>query len=183
MIKVTEDVIIISRSALFDWITGEVNRVKESEGEVSVDDSSSDTSKSEPQSVDLFESKDGIGGTLQDAPDGRKKIDEVMKWLKDNKFSYANFCTYLASLTEVGGWPMAKPIIGNKSDGKPSLFYLAYRYYSFWKSQSDSISKEYKKFLYNQVRDMGYTVEAAAKILEGEVIDPSELPKGTEVSV
>lgn len=191
MIRVTETEIIVDRKKLFDWLTGEAQRMDAAEQERSIEPSGSDKSKSEPENdtstssvdaVDLFEKKGDIGGTLQDAPDGRKKIDEIRAWLKKNKFSYGNFCKYLAQLKEVGGWPVAKPVIGNKADGEPSIFYLAYRYYSFWKSQSDSIAKEYKRFLYNQVRELGYTVEAAAEILEGEVIDPAELPRGTEVS-
>jgi hypothetical protein len=200
MINVTVDdggiTIHIDRQMLFEWVTGEAKRVADiNTSQERVENSGSDKPESEPQTevatgyetsaldaVDLFEPKGGIGGTLQDAPDGRKKIDEIRAWLKKQKFSYKNFCLYLSSLTEVGGWPMAKPVIGNKQDGEPSVFYLAFRYYSYWKSQQETIAKEYKQFLFNQVREMGYTIEKAAEILEGEIIDPAELPKGTEVS-
>lgn len=180
-------VIQIKREDIFNWITGETQREKDSE---SVGTSKEVPTESEtvegfdPEGFDLFETKDGIGGTLQDAQDGRKKIDEIRTWLKKNNFSYNNFCLYLSELkTLAGKYPLSRSVIGNKSDGKPSLFYLALRYYTFWKSQQDSVAKEYKQFLFNQVREMGYTIEKAVEIFEGEVIDPAELPPGTEVAV
>jgi hypothetical protein len=209
MIRVTETEIIIDRQKLFDWVTGEAQRrdAQVQDESISVpEDSGSVKPESEPQvsesvgtseqvptdstsdgfdpdGVDLFEEKNGIGGFLQDAQDGRKKIDEVRDWLKKQKFSYNNFCLYLSQLKTVGGWPLKKPVIGNKKDGKPSIFYLALRYYSFWKSQQVDVAKEYKQFLFNQLRDRGLTIQAAVEMFEGEIIDPSELPKGVEVSV
>jgi hypothetical protein len=202
MIKVTETSIIIDRKALFDWVTGEDLRVKESEitpVEGLELPSGSVEHKSEPQSVeqstnepetsvdvgkgvDLFEEKNDIGGALQDAEHGSKKMQEMKKWMTDNKFSYRNFCLYLYKLEEIAGWRLKKPLIGTTQKGEPSLFKVATRYYSFWKSQQGEVAKDYQRFLLTQVEKIGYTIEQAAEILDGEIIDPSELPKGTEVS-
>jgi hypothetical protein len=205
MIKVTETSIIIDRKALFDWVTGEDQRVKEADAsgtETASDlkDTGSLTDASEPQSssvehksepetsvdvgkgVDLFEDKHGIGGALQDAEGGSKKMQEMKKWMTDNKFSYRNFCLYLYKLEMIGGWKLKKPLIGTTQKGEPSLFKVATRYYSFWKSQQGEVAQDYKQFLRGQVEGIGFTIEQAAEILDGEVIDPSELPKGTEVS-
>jgi hypothetical protein len=193
MIKVTETSIIIDREALFEWVTGEHQRRDAQIQDQSITpegDSGSEKEKSEPETstdvgkgVDLFEEKNGIGGVLQDAQKGSDKIQEMRKWIKDNKFSYANFCLYLHELKEIAGWPLKKPLIGKTQKGDPSLFQVATRYYSFWKSQQEQVAKDYKVFLRGQVEAMGFTIEQAAETLDGEVIDPSELPKGTEVSV
>jgi hypothetical protein len=195
MIKVTEKSIIIDREALFEWVTGETQRVKEADSSGTETASEvtgifSPEPKSEPetsvdvgQGVDLFEEKNDIGGVLQDAENGSKKMQEMKKWMTDNKFSYRNFCLYLHELKEIAGWKLSKPLIGTTQKGEPSLFKVATRYYSFWKSQQGEVAKDYKQFLYGQVEEMGFTIEQAAEILDGEVIDPSELPKGTEVSV
>jgi hypothetical protein len=198
VIRLEEDmaVIEISRKSLFDWLTGEAQRrdtqVQDEPMKLfSVpDDSGSDKPKSEPQTsvdvgkgVDLFETKNGIGGALQDANGGSAKIQEMKKWMKDNKFSYRNFCLYLIELKEIAGWPLSKPLIGLTQKGEPTLFQVATRYYSFWKSQQAAVAMDYKQFLRGQVEAMGFTIEQAAEVLDGEVIDPSELPDGTEVSV
>lgn len=191
--NIFEDKIVIelSREEFFSWVTGEAQRVAgAATTEEPVDASGSDKPESEPETsadvskgVDLFEEKNDIGGALQDAPNGSKKIQEMKAWMKDNKFSYRNFCLYLHELKEIAGWPLSKPLIGLTQKGEPSLFTVATRYYSFWKSQQAVVAKEYKEFLRGQVEAMGFTIETAAEILDGEVIDPSELPKGTEVSV
>jgi hypothetical protein len=41
---------------------------------------------------------------------------------------------------------------------KPTLFKLALRYFTYWKSQQDTIAKEYKAYVY----------KFAKEILEGE---------------
>jgi hypothetical protein len=203
MIKVTENSIIIDRAALFAWVTGEVNRVPAGTdsvgptiagGDIPGDDvavSGSPEPTSEPQTsaadvskgVDLFEEKNDIGGALQDAPNGSKKIQEMKTWMKDNNFSYRNFCLFLFELKEIAGWPLSKPLIGLTQKKEPSLFQVATRYYSFWKSQQNVVADDYKEFLREQVKALGFTIESACEILDGEVIDPSELPKGTEVAV
>jgi hypothetical protein len=194
MIKVTENSIIINRVALFEWLTGEAQRVAatDASGTQTASElaSGSVDHKNEPETsadvsegVDLFEEKNDIGGALQDAPNGSKKIQEMKSWMKDNNFSYRNFCLYLFELKQIAGWPLSKPLIGLTQKKEPSLFQVATRYYSFWKSQQLVVANEYKEFLLGQVEAMGFTIETACEILDGEVIDPSELPKGTEVSV
>jgi hypothetical protein len=146
--------------------------------------------KSEPETsvdvgrgVDLFEEKNGIGGALQDADGGSKKLQEMKKWMTENKFSYRNFCLYLYKLTEIASWPLSKPLIGLTQKKEPSLFQVATRYYSYWKSQKGAVATDYREFLAKQVKEMGFTIQTAADILDGEVIDPSELPNGTEVKL
>jgi hypothetical protein len=193
MIKVTENSIIINRIALFEWLTGEAQRVAavDASGTATASEvgSGSDKPESEPETsadvskgVDLFEEKNDIGGALQDAPNGSKKIQEMKTWMKDNNFSYRNFCLFLFELKEIAGWPLSKPLIGLTQKKEPSLFQVATRYYSFWKSQQSVVADDYKEFLREQVKDLGFTIESACEILDGQVIDPSELPKGTEVS-
>jgi hypothetical protein len=191
MIKVTEKSIIIDREALFEWVTGEHQRKTDHESLSQLGEpGGSPEPKSEPetsvdvgQGVDLFEEKNGIGGSLQDAEGGSKKLQEMKKWMTENKFSYRNFCLYLYELEEIAGWKLSKPLIGLTQKKEPSLFQVATRYYSYWKSVKDGVAQDYKQFLRKQVEDMGFTIEQAAEILDGEIIDPSELPKGTEVSV
>jgi hypothetical protein len=186
MIKVTENSIIIDRKALFDWVTGEVSRSPEPVSEPEVPPAPTnepETSVDVGKGVDLFETKNGIGGVLQDADGGSKKLQEMKKWMSDNKFSYRNFCLYLSKITEIAGWNLSKPLIGTTQKGEPSLFQVATRYYSYWKSQQPAVAKEYKSFLRDQVQELGFTIEQAAEVLDGEIIDPAELPKGTEVSV
>jgi hypothetical protein len=191
MIKVTENSIIIDRVALFEWLTGEAQRVATATtSEEPVDSSGSNKPESEPQTsadvskgVDLFEEKNDIGGALQDAPNGSKKIQEMKTWMKDNNFSYRNFCLYLFELKEIAGWPLSKPLIGLTQKKEPSLFQVATRYYSFWKSQQGVVAADYKEFLKAQVEALGFTIAHACEVLDGQVIDPSELPKGTEVAV
>lgn len=183
--------IVVNRKAFFEWLTGEAQRQRVAGDDTTqerVEGSGSNKPESEPEGelnsgVDLFEEKNGIGGELQHADGGRKKIKEIQDWLKKQKFSHKNFCLYLREQTEIAGWNLKAPLIGMTAKNEPSLFKLATRYFSFWKSQQELISKEYKQFLFAQVRDLGYTIEKAAEILEGEVIDPSELPRGTEVAV
>jgi hypothetical protein len=194
MIKVTEDSIIIDRKALFDWVTGEDQRVAaiDSSGTQTANEvvrgdpdpeSEPETSADVSKGIDLFEEKNDIGGALQDAEHGSKKMQEMKKWMTDNKFSYRNFCLYLHELKEIAGWKLSKPLIGTTQKGEPSLFKVATRYYSYWKSQQVDVAQDYRQFLRKQVEKIGFTIESAAEILDGEVIDPSELPKGTEVSV
>jgi hypothetical protein len=202
MIQVTVDdggiTIHIDRQMLFEWVTGEKQRVKEADSSGTETASELKVVEQMPQvvaprepvdagdvskGVDLFEEKNDIGGVLQDAEHGSKKMQEMKKWMTDNKFSYRNFCLYLHELKEIAGWKLSKPLIGTTQKGEPSLFKVATRYYSFWKSQQGEVAKDYQRFLLTQVEELGFTIEAAAEILDGEVIDPSELPKGTEVSV
>jgi hypothetical protein len=191
MIKVTEDSIIINRIALFEWLTGEAQRVAAVDAPSPERATSTEgNSRANPvdaadvsKGVDLFEEKNDIGGALQDAPNGSKKIQEMKTWMKDNNFSYRNFCLFLFELKEIAGWPLSKPLIGLTQKKEPSLFQVATRYYSFWKSQQSVVADDYKEFLKAQVEALGFTVAHACEVLDGEVIDPSELPKGTEVSV
>jgi hypothetical protein len=138
----------------------------------------------EPDSVDLFEEgPNGIGGTLQDDAKGKEKIKELRDWLKKQKFNYRNFCTFLHQLKEVAGFKLAKPLIGLTQKGEPTIFQLATRYHSYWKASHEQIAKEYKQFLLGQLNDMGITIQMVEKELDGEEIDPKNLPKGIEVSV
>lgn len=134
--------------------------------------------------IDIFaRGPHGIGGFLKDAEKGRKKIEEIRSWIKDNKFNYDNFCLYLSSRDNVGGFKLLYPPIGTKADGAPSIFYLAIRYYTYWLSDKDFVARDYKRFLLKQLGELGVKVELAKDILEGENIDPRNLPKGIGVSV
>jgi hypothetical protein len=108
--------------------------------------------------VDLFEKREGVGGELQESPKGLDKIKEFKTWLDKNKFSEAEFLRYLLTLKDVAGWPLSKPVVGVTDNDKPTLFKLALRYFTYWKSQQDTIAKEYKAYVY----------KFAKEILEGE---------------
>jgi hypothetical protein len=134
--------------------------------------------------VNLFDvGPNGVGGTLQDDAKGKEKIKELRDWLKKQKFNYRNFCTFLHQLKEVAGFKLAKPLIGLTQKGEPTIFQLATRYHSYWKASHEQIAKEYKQFLLGQLNDMGITIQMVEKELDGEEIDPKNLPKGIEVSV
>jgi hypothetical protein len=83
----------------------------------------------------------------------------------------------------VAGFKLAKPLIGLTQKGEPTIFQLATRYHSYWKASHEQIAKEYKQFLLGQLNDMGITIQMVEKELDGEEIDPKNLPKGIEVSV
>lgn len=138
----------------------------------------------EDDGINLFdEGPLGIGGSLQEDRKGSEKIKELRAWLKKNKFNYKNFCRYLDSLDEVGGFKLSQPPIGLTQKGEPTLFQLATRYHSYWKGSKDIVAKDYKRFLLLQLEDMGITVQMVEEQLDGEEIDPKNLPKGIEVSV
>lgn len=132
------------------------------------------------EGLDLFESvtKHGvtIGGELQnEKPNGRAKIDEIRAWLKENKFNYKNFCRYLASLDELSGHKLSRPLIGSTGKGDPTLFKVAARYYTYWKGQKFFIAEDYKKFVLRQLEDLGYTVAMVKKEFDGVEVDPTTL--------
>jgi hypothetical protein len=133
--------------------------------------------------VNLFdEGPNGVGGTLQDDPKGKDKIKDLRDWLKRQKYNYKNFCLFLHGLKEVAGFALSEPVIGLTQKKEPSIFQLATRYHSYWMSAKDSIAKDYERFLLAQLADMGITIQMVKDELEGEEIDPKNLPKGIEVA-
>jgi len=150
-------------------------------------DANNDTSKNLPTSIgiSLFdEGPTGQSGSLQDAPQGKDKLKQMRDWMKDEKFNYKNFCLFLLDLKGVAGFKLSTPVIGvTKAKKEPTLLQLAFRYYSYWLSAKESIAIEYKQFLVDQLADMGITIKMVEDVLDGEEIDPKNLPKGIEVSV
>jgi hypothetical protein len=134
--------------------------------------------------VDLFEEgPNGVGGTLQDAPQGKEKIKAMRDWLTENKFNYRNFCLFLLDMRELAGWKLKKPLIGVTTKKDPTLFKVAARFHSYWLSSQDEIARLYKTFLIGQLEDMGITIRMVEDVLDGEEIDPKNLPKGIEVNL
>jgi hypothetical protein len=137
----------------------------------------------EPDSINLFdEGPNGIGGTLQDDPKAKDKMKAMKDWLKKEKFNYKNFCIYLHQLKEVAGFKLSSPLIGLTQKKEPSMFQLATRYYSYWLSAKNEIRNDYKEFLIAQLADLGVKIELVKEVLDGEEIDPKNLPKGVEVA-
>jgi hypothetical protein len=209
MIKITENKIIIDREKLRDWLLqgpeepvpweeGNEEREKSEKepGYVTGDgekkpfpnpapgdeEVEEEVTEDDVEGVDLFEpGPNGIGGKLQDADRGSEKIKEMRDWLKDNKFNYRNFCLFLSKIKNVAGWDLKTPVIGKTTKGDPSIFQLATRYYTYWKSASNDVAKEYKKFLREQLLDLGVKIKLVEDMMEGEEVDPANLPKGIEV--
>jgi hypothetical protein len=144
-----------------------------------------DTSEEPVDGIDLFEEgPTGQKGTLQDAPDGKKKIKELRDWIKGQKFNYRNFCQFLYDMDEVAGFKLRNPLIGVTQQKKePTLLQVAFRFYSYWLSAKEEIAKQYKRYLIIQLEDLGIKIELVKDVLDGEEIDPKNLPKGIEVSV
>jgi hypothetical protein len=137
-----------------------------------------------PDTVNLFDvGPNGVGGTLQDDAKGKDKIKDMRDWLKKEKFNYKNFCVYLYQLKEVAGFKLSTPVIGLTQKKEPSIFQLAVRFHSYWMSAKEYIAGDYKTFLISQLADMGITIQMVKDELDGEEIDPKNLPKGIEVSV
>jgi hypothetical protein len=134
--------------------------------------------------INLFdEGPTGQKGTLQDAPQGGKKVREMRDWIKTQKFNYKNFCGFLYDMKYVAGFKLSTPLIGVTQQKKePTLLQVAYRFYSYWLSAKDDIADQYKKYLVRQLEDMGIKIEMVKEALDGEEIDPENLPKGIEVS-
>lgn len=143
------------------------------------------TSEEPVDGINLFdEGPTGQKGTLQDAPKGKDKLKAMRDWMKEEKFNYRNFCEFLLGLKEVAGFQLSTPVIGvTKQKKEPTLLQVAFRYYTFWLGAKDDISKQYKDFLVGQLKDIGVTIQMVEKELDGEEIDPRNLPKGVEVSV
>jgi hypothetical protein len=137
----------------------------------------------EPDSINLFdEGPNGIGGTLQDDPKAKDKMKAMKDWLKAEKFNYKNFCVYLYQLETVAGFKLFTPLIGLTQKKEPSMFQLATRYYSYWLSAKDEIRNDYRSFLIEQLEDLGVKIELVKEVLDGEEIDPKNLPKGVKVA-
>ena len=132
-----------------------------------------------PETVDLFgEGPTGQSGTLEEASGGKEMVKEFRDWLKKEKFNYRNFCLFLHQLDEVAGFKLSCPPIGvTPAKKEPTLLKLALRYYSYWKSAKDQIAKEYKRFLINQLEEIGVKIELVKDIFDGEEIDPKNLPE------
>jgi hypothetical protein len=145
--------------------------------------SDDDTKEKPVDGIDLFEEgPTGQKGTIQDAPQGKKKLKELRDWIKAENFNYRNFCLYLHSMTEVAGFKLSTPLIGvTKQKQEPTLLQVAFRFYSYWLSAKEEIATNYKEFLLRQLDDMGVKIKMVEEILEGEEIDPLNLPKGFEV--
>ncbi len=143
------------------------------------------TSEEPVDGINLFdEGPTGQKGTLQDAPKGKDKLKAMRDWMKEESFNYRNFCEFLLSLKEVAGFKLSTPVIGvTKQKKEPTLLQVAFRYYSYWLSAKDDIAKQYKDFLIGQLKDIGVTIKMVEEKLDGEEIDPRNLPKGIEVSV
>ena len=209
MIKVTEDSIIIDREELRNWLNKEGDvpwddagdqgepmvqkehgyRTRDGEKKPFPNPAKGDPAMQDedigekPETVNLFDvGPNGIGGVLQDAPHGADKIKDMRDWMKKEKFNYRNFCLFLQGITELGGWPLSEPLIGTTAKGEPSLFQVAARFHSYWLTSKDEIAKKYKKFLRNQLEDMGVKIQLVNDMLDGEEIDPRKLPKGIEVA-
>jgi hypothetical protein len=136
------------------------------------------------EGISLFdEGPNGIGGTLQDDAKGKEKIKALRDWLKAEKFNYKNFCVYLYQLKEVAGFKLSTPLIGLTQKKEPTIFQLATRFHSYWLSAKEDVARGYKSFLIDQLADMGITIQMVKDELDGEEIDPKNLPKGIEVSV
>jgi hypothetical protein len=148
-------------------------------------DDNQETDNMTPDGIDLFEEgPTGQKGTLQDAPDGKKKLKELRDWMKEQKFNYQNFCKFLHDMDEVAGFKLRTPLIGvTKTKKEPTLLQVAFRFYSYWLSAKDEIASQYKRYLILQLEDMGIKIELVKDALDGEEIDPKNLPKGIEVSV
>lgn len=137
-----------------------------------------DTTGEPVEGVDLFEvGPNGIGGKLQDAENGKDKIKELRDWLKKNRFNYRNFCLFLYNMKELAGWPLSTPLIGVTAKKEPTIFQVATRFHSYWLSAKDEIAKQYKTFLRDQLEDLGVTIRLVEEVLDGEEIDPKDLPQ------
>jgi hypothetical protein len=136
-----------------------------------------------PVGINLFdEGPTGQKGTLQDAPQGKDKVKKLRDWIRAEKFNYRNFCLFLHGMKEVAGFKLSTPLIGvTKSKKEPTLLQVAFRFYSYWLSAKDEIGENYKVFLLAQLADMGIKIKMVEDILEGEEIDPRNLPKGIKV--
>lgn len=141
-----------------------------------------------PSGVNLFDKgPNDIGGTLQDASNGKKKIKEMRDWMKDNKFNYRNFCLFLHGIDELAGFKLSVPLIGTTAKGEPTIFQVAARFHSYWLSAKDEIARMYKNFLVAQLDEMGVKITDAKgmvlEVFDGKEIDPKNLPGGVEVGV
>jgi hypothetical protein len=136
-----------------------------------------------PVGINLFdEGPTGQKGPLQDAPQGKDKLKQLRDWIKAEKFNYRNFCLFLHGITEVAGFKLSTPLIGvTQAKKEPTLLQVAFRFYSYWLSAKDEIAEDYKVFLLNQLNELGIKIKMVEEILEGEEIDPKNLPKGIKV--
>jgi len=165
------------------YVTGSGEK-KDFPNPVSKEDPEEDNSMT-PDGIDLFEEgPTGQKGTLQDAPKGKEKIKELRDWIKAEKFNYTNFCKFLYDLDEIAGFKLRTPLIGvTKTKKEPTLLQVAFRFYSYWLAAKEDVAKQYKRYLVLQLEDMGIKIELVKEALDGEEIDPKNLPKGIEVSV
>jgi hypothetical protein len=136
-----------------------------------------------PDGINLFdEGPTGQSGELQNAPQGKDLLKKLRTWMQAEKFNYRNFCLFLHGIKEVAGFKLSTPLIGVTQQKKePTLLKVAFRFYSYWLSAKDEIASEYKAFLLAQLDELGVKIKLVEDILEGEEIDPRNLPKGIKV--